>query len=187
MSCSAYWTFSLEPGNHKESFFVRQLLASILTCGLLLVSCESETTGSAGVRRSGRASVVEVTRALASLLAAGMPLTRALDTARVAGRGAVPDALQDIRSKVERGESPDVHVREVMSSNVHCCRAEDSLDEVENAMAKNQVRRIPIVDENNRVLGMVAQADLARERKAVGTKDLGKVLEKISEPAGVGR
>jgi CBS domain-containing protein len=54
-------------------------------------------------------------------------------------------------------------------------------------MARNQVRRIPIVDENNRVLGMVAQADLARERKAVGTKDLGKVLEKISEPAGVGR
>lgn len=86
-----------------------------------------------------------------------------------------------------RGESPEVQVREVMSSTVHCCRAEDSLDEVENAMAKNQVRRIPIVDENNRVLGMVAQADLARERKAVGAKDLGKVLEKISEPAGVGR
>ena len=86
-----------------------------------------------------------------------------------------------------RGESPEVQVREVMSSNIHSCRAEDSLDEVENAMAKNQVRRIPIVDENNRVLGMVAQADLARERKAVGAKDLGKVLEKISEPAGVER
>ena len=86
-----------------------------------------------------------------------------------------------------RGESPDVQVREVMSATVHSCRAEDSLDEVENAMAKNQVRRIPIVDESNRVLGMVAQADLARERKAVGAQDLGKVLEKISEPAGVGR
>ena len=84
-----------------------------------------------------------------------------------------------------RGESPEVQVREVMSGNVHCCKAEDSLDEVENAMARNQVRRIPIVDDNNRVIGMVAQADLARERKAVGTKDLGKVLEKISEPAGV--
>lgn len=83
-----------------------------------------------------------------------------------------------------RGESPEVQIREVMSGNVHCCKAEDSLDEVENAMARNQVRRIPIVDDNNRVIGMVAQADLARERKAVGTKDLGKVLEKISEPAG---
>ena len=84
-----------------------------------------------------------------------------------------------------RGESPDVQVREVMSGDVHCCKAEDSLDDVEDAMGKHQVRRIPIVDDNNRVIGMVAQADLARERKAVGTKDLGKVLEKISEPAGV--
>lgn len=86
-----------------------------------------------------------------------------------------------------RGESFDVQVLEVMSTNVHSCRAEDSLDEVENAMAQNQVRRIPIVDENSCVVGMVAQADLARERRAVGAKDLGKVLEKISEPAGVGR
>lgn len=86
-----------------------------------------------------------------------------------------------------RGESPEVQVREVMSGNIHSCRLDDSLDDLENAMASHQVRRIPIVDENNRVLGMVAQADLARERKAVGTKDLGKVLEKISEPAGVGR
>lgn len=86
-----------------------------------------------------------------------------------------------------RGESPEVHVREVMSGNVHCCRAEDSLDDVESAMASHQVRRIPIVDGNNCIVGMVAQADLARERKAVGAKDLGKMLEKISEPAGVGR
>lgn len=86
-----------------------------------------------------------------------------------------------------RGESPEVQVREVMSANVHCCRPDDTLDQVEDAMAKNQVRRIPIVDEKNCILGMVAQADLARERKAVGTRDLGKVLEKISEPAGVGR
>jgi CBS domain-containing protein len=84
-----------------------------------------------------------------------------------------------------RGESPEVQIREVMSSNVHSCRAEDSLDDVETAMSRNQVRRIPIVDANNCVIGMVAQADLARERKSVGAKDLGKVLEKISEPAGV--
>ncbi|HEX3127139.1 MAG TPA: CBS domain-containing protein [Thermoanaerobaculia bacterium] len=84
-----------------------------------------------------------------------------------------------------RGESPEVPVREVMSSNVQSCRAEDSIDDVENAMSRHQVRRIPIVDADNCVVGMIAQADLARERKAVGAKDLGKVLEKISEPAGV--
>jgi CBS domain-containing protein len=84
-----------------------------------------------------------------------------------------------------RGASPDTPVREVMTSNVTSCNAGDSLDAVEDAMATHQVRRIPIVDDQGKVIGVVSQADLARERKSVGAKDLGKVLEKISEPAGV--
>jgi CBS-domain-containing membrane protein len=71
------------------------------------------------------------------------------------------------------------------SGDLICIRAEDDIDNVEKLMGRNQVRRIPVVDDQKRVLGMIAQADLARERKAVGEKDLGKVLEKISEPAGV--
>lgn len=86
---------------------------------------------------------------------------------------------------VGRGASADVPVRGVMSVNVHTCRPDESLDEIEKAMARFQVRRIPIVDEDDRVIGMVSQADLARELRAVGAKDLGKVLEKISEPAAV--
>jgi CBS domain-containing protein len=85
-----------------------------------------------------------------------------------------------------RGESGNLPVRDAMSSgNLVCIRAEDDIDDVEKLMGRNQVRRIPVVDDQNRVLGVIAQADLARERKAIGEKDLGKVLEKISEPAGV--
>ena len=85
-----------------------------------------------------------------------------------------------------RGLSPDTPVREVMSGgDVACVRADDSLDDVEKLMGTRQVRRIPVVDPDNRVIGLIAQADLARERKAVGDKDFGKVIEKISEPAGV--
>jgi len=80
---------------------------------------------------------------------------------------------------------PETPVREVMSVNVHTCPPDASLDEVENTMARYQVRRIPIVDDDDRVVGMVAQADLARKLRAVGAKDLGKVVEKISEPTGV--
>ena len=47
MSFNAHWIFWLELGNNKGSFILRQLLASILTCGLLLVSCDtSQPTGS---------------------------------------------------------------------------------------------------------------------------------------------
>lgn len=84
-----------------------------------------------------------------------------------------------------RGLSPDTPVREVMSSDVACVSPDESLDEVEKLMSQRQVRRIPVVDESRRVLGVIAQADLARERKAIGENDFGKVIERISEPAGV--
>jgi CBS domain-containing protein len=78
-------------------------------------------------------------------------------------------------------------VRELMTSNPETVTVDAGLDEVEKVMAKHQVRRVPVVDGSGRVVGMVAQADLAREQKAVGRKDFGKVLESISEPAGVTR
>lgn len=76
--------------------------------GLLLVTHERAEGGAdrrAGVGSSGKRSVVETTRAIASLLAAGMPLTRSLATAKVVARGRLLDALDQVRGRVERGES----------------------------------------------------------------------------------
>jgi len=82
-----------------------------------------------------------------------------------------------------RGQAASTPVSTAMSSgDLACVGPDDSLDKVEELMSSHQVRRIPVVDENNRVVGMVAQADLAREQRAVGRKDFGKVLEEISEP-----
>jgi len=84
-----------------------------------------------------------------------------------------------------RGESGSTPVSNAMSSgNLASIRPDDNLDKVESLMSEHQVRRIPVVDDNKRVVGMIAQADLAREQKAVGRKDFGKVLEEISEPGG---
>jgi CBS domain-containing protein len=44
-------------------------------------------------------------------------------------------------------------------------------------MAQHQVRRLPVVEEDGRVVGVVAQADVAREAEAAKT---GEVVEKIS-------
>jgi type II secretory pathway component PulF len=52
-----------------------------------------------------RREVLEATRAIASLLAAGLSLARALDAARDVTSGLVRDALDDVRARVERGES----------------------------------------------------------------------------------
>jgi CBS domain-containing protein len=82
-----------------------------------------------------------------------------------------------------RGDSGSTPVSSAMSSGqLACVTADDDLDKVERLMSEHQVRRIPVLDDNKRVVGMIAQADLAREQKAVGRKDFGKVLEEISEP-----
>ena len=70
-------------------------------------------------------------------------------------------------------------VDEVMSLNPVCCREDDSTDQALRLMSENQVRRIPIVDESNRLRGIVAQADLARN---VDEEDVGRTVEQISEP-----
>jgi CBS domain-containing protein len=82
-----------------------------------------------------------------------------------------------------RGQSPDTPIREAMTRNVSSVKADDDLDEVERLMSGQQVRRIPVVDDRSRVVGIIAQADLARELGAVGTKDFSRVVEKISQPA----
>ena len=48
-----------------------------------------------------------------------------------------------------------------MTRQVVTCRAEDDLQKALDAMAEHQLRRIPIVDNDNRIVGIIAQADVA--------------------------
>jgi CBS domain-containing protein len=79
-----------------------------------------------------------------------------------------------------RGMDANTPVREAMTKNVSSVKLDDGLDAVERVMTGQQVRRVPVVDAQDRVVGIVAQADLARELS--GSKDVGRVVEKISRP-----
>ena len=81
-----------------------------------------------------------------------------------------------------RGQDPNTPIREAMTKNVSSVKQNDDLDAVERVMSGQQVRRVPVVDDQGRVVGIVAQADLARELEAVGRKDFTRVVEKISQP-----
>jgi general secretion pathway protein F len=71
------------------------------------------TGGAAGLRSSGsRRAVLEVTRAMAALLPAGLPVTRALTAARQAVSGTVVDALDDVRGRIDRGTTLAAALRE---------------------------------------------------------------------------
>jgi len=83
---------------------------------------------------------------------------------------------------VARGKTPDSKVNDVMSPAPACCSAEDDVEVVEKIMIEKQVRRVPVVDADGRVVGMIAQADLARDNRAASDREVGRIVEKISEP-----
>jgi Mg/Co/Ni transporter MgtE len=68
-----------------------------------------------------------------------------------------------------------------MSSNPVTCRMQDDIHEAMNTMSRQQIRRVPIVDEEGRLCGIVAQADIARR---LDEHETGEVLEDISQPGG---
>jgi CBS domain-containing protein len=73
------------------------------------------------------------------------------------------------------------HVGEVASADVITLTPEHDLDEALGLMARAQVRRLPIVAGENELVGMLAQADIARASKE---KTTGEVIEAISRPPG---
>ena len=93
--------------------------------------------------------------------------------------GIVTDRDIAIRHVAAGHASSDCPVSEAMSSNPKTCKTTDSVDEVMKVMGKEQVRRIPIVDERGELVGVVAQADIARE---ADDKKAERTIEKISEP-----
>jgi CBS domain-containing protein len=80
---------------------------------------------------------------------------------------------------VAEGKDPNqTKVREVASTNLVTIDPQQDLEEALRLMAKHQVRRLPVVEEDGRLVGVVAQADVAREGDDVRT---GQVVQEISE------
>jgi CBS domain-containing protein len=92
--------------------------------------------------------------------------------------GTVTD--RDIAVKVvAEGRDPEsTRAREIASTDLVTVDPQQDLDEALRLMAKNQVRRLPVVEEDGRLVGVVAQKDVAKEATAEQT---GKVVEQISQ------
>ena len=58
-------------------------------------------------------------------------------------------------------DAKSTKVEAVMTRKVVTCQAEDDMQKALDAMAEHQLRRIPIVDNDNRIVGIIAQADVA--------------------------
>ena len=64
---------------------------------------------------------------------------------------------------VARGYGPETQVRELMTDDIICARIDDDVEEVAMRMSEAQVRRLPVLDENEQLCGIVSLGDLSRE------------------------
>ncbi|MBA3377050.1 MAG: CBS domain-containing protein [Actinobacteria bacterium] len=93
--------------------------------------------------------------------------------------GMVTDRDIVIRA-VAKGKDPSgMPVREIFSREIVTVGPDDDLSSALQLMADHQVRRLPVVDEDNRLVGIVSQADVALEAKE---KDVGQMVGDISQP-----
>jgi CBS domain-containing protein len=92
-------------------------------------------------------------------------------------QGIVTDRDIAIRA-VAKGKDPrGMPVREITTRELVTVGPDDDLAEALKLMATYQVRRIPVVDDDERLVGVVAQADIALEAKE---KAVGEMVEEIS-------
>jgi CBS-domain-containing membrane protein len=92
-----------------------------------------------------------------------------------------------VRAVAETRDAGRMPVGAAMTDEAFSCHVYDSLRECMGAMAEHQVRRIPIVDDYNRVVGIVSQADIARYSGGRGGHQtrhaVAEVVREVSEPS----
>lgn len=80
-----------------------------------------------------------------------------------------------------QGKAGDTRIRDVMTQDVKYCFEDDDLDDVASNMSDQQIRRLPVLDKNKRLTGIVSLGDIATKQDAM--QPAAKALHGISEQA----
>jgi CBS domain-containing protein len=82
---------------------------------------------------------------------------------------------------IAKGYGPDTPVRELMTDDLIVLRVDDDIEEAATKMSQAQVRRLPVIDQDERLCGIVSLGDLSRE---ADTDCASEALEGVSQPGG---
>lgn len=93
--------------------------------------------------------------------------------------GMVTDRDIAVRA-VAIGKGPETTVGEVMTHDVLYCHEDEDIGHIAQNLAENQVRRLPVVDVDKRLVGIISLADIADAR----AEEAGEALEGITRPGG---
>ena len=119
-------------------------------------------------------SIREAAQLMAELGAGTLPVR---DQDRLVGM--ITDRDIAVRAVAE-GKSPDTRIQDVMTRDVKYCFDDDELEDVARNMADIQVRRLPVVNRDKRLVGIIALSDIAAAEDA-GV--VGDAVSGISEPS----
>ena len=120
-------------------------------------------------------SIREVAKIMAEIDAGGVPVG---ENDRLVGM--ITDRDIALRA-VAQGKGPDTPVRDVMSKDVKFCYDDEDLEHVADNMGELQVRRLPVVNRDKRLVGIVALGDIARSEDHETT---GETTAEVSKPGG---
>jgi CBS domain-containing protein len=120
-------------------------------------------------------SISEAARMMAELDAGALPVG---EHDRLVGM--ITDRDIAIRA-VAHGKSPETRIRDVMTDDVKYCFDDQDVDDVADNMADIQVRRLPVLDRDKRLVGIIAIADIASGEEPMV---VGEAVCGISEPSG---
>jgi CBS domain-containing protein len=124
---------------------------------------------------SPRNTICDAARVMAEIDAGALPVG---DQDRLVGM--ITDRDIAVRA-VAQGKGPDTPVSDVMSQEVKYCFEDEDLERVARNMADIQVRRLPVVDRDKRLVGIIALGDIATREDA---RTSGKAIKGVSEPGG---
>lgn len=93
--------------------------------------------------------------------------------------GIITDRDIAIRAVAE-GMGPESPIRNVMSKDIRWCFEDEDLDVVAGQMAEHQIRRLPVLNRDKRLVGMISLGDVSLADGASS----GEALQDISAPSG---
>jgi CBS domain-containing protein len=98
--------------------------------------------------------------------------------------GLLTDRDITVRAVAEGRDPSAVRVSEVMSSEIAYCFEDETIEQAAKLMESKQIRRLPILDRNKQLAGIISLGDISVRTEASRQKDLAAdALQEISEPA----
>lgn len=125
---------------------------------------------------SAATPVVEVARMMVEHDCGEIPITKP-DTRHLVG--VLTDRDIVCRAVAAGRDTAQISAGECMTTPVVCVTPDATLEECRSVMEEKQVRRVPVVDENGMICGIVAQADIAR---SAGARETGHLVSAVSQP-----